>query len=684
MKQSPVLPNIPVPPYLLGGTLCFWGWQIEALEFALVMALLVELPRWFQGRWEFSEKDFNHLADLSTLLLIIFALYLFSKESINGLFTVVIWMPLLIFLLVLAQQYSSVGSLQLSTLFISLRKKKARLPFYAALPEAQARVDIRLPYMVLCLVAASTTRHPGFFPGLIILSLWLLWPSKPAMYSRLQWLAIFILAIGLGYSGQIGLQHSQQALENWVLEWFEYRLWRDRDPYRQHTAIGEIGELKQSSRILFRVKADYPMLLRQSTYDNYFKQSWYARRIKFVPIEDVQGHGQWQWPLEIPAATEQAASADKPRRITVALNLSNGEAVLPLPEGSSQLNTLAGIDVRRNLFDNTIKVSQAPDMLTYTAQYQEQMSRQSAPKPSSLDIPQREQAVIKALAEDLGLNKTTLTAQEKVQTIADFFSQGFTYSLKQTQRDFNLSPLSVFLTRTRSGHCEYYATATVLLLRAAGISSRYAVGYGVEEYSFLEDAYLVRSRHAHAWALAHVDGAWIEVDNTPADWNAQETEQAHWWQPSYDFFSWLSYRFAQWQWLSSDEETQNNNLLWLLLPFIAFIAWRLRKQKKARKIQQKKPETRLLKPQSARNSAFYQITAHLKQQGYQRPQGTSLPQWIIQLSPQFSSAAQQELWHLLALHQRYRFDPEGLGENEQIQFEQQVKVWLQKYHKKSV
>ncbi|MBT8330725.1 MAG: transglutaminase-like domain-containing protein, partial [Deltaproteobacteria bacterium] len=36
-----------------------------------------------------------------------------------------------------------------------------------------------------------------------------------------------------------------------------------------------------------------------------------------------------------------------------------------------------------------------------------------------------------------------------------------------------------FLTRSRSGHCEYFATATVLLLRQAGIPARYARGYSV-------------------------------------------------------------------------------------------------------------------------------------------------------------------------------------------------------------
>jgi transglutaminase-like putative cysteine protease len=47
----------------------------------------------------------------------------------------------------------------------------------------------------------------------------------------------------------------------------------------------------------------------------------------------------------------------------------------------------------------------------------------------------------------------------------------------------NETPLARFLLRTRSGHCEYFATATVLLLRQLGIPARYAVGYAVHEAS---------------------------------------------------------------------------------------------------------------------------------------------------------------------------------------------------------
>ena len=64
--------------------------------------------------------------------------------------------------------------------------------------------------------------------------------------------------------------------------------------------------------------------------------------------------------------------------------------------------------------------------------------------------------------------------------------------------------------------------------------ARYAVGYVVDEHSALEDRFVVRARHAHAWARVHVDGTWQELDTTPSTWLAAESEEASPLQPLLD------------------------------------------------------------------------------------------------------------------------------------------------------
>src|SRR5205807_1199702 len=82
------------------------------------------------------------------------------------------------------------------------------------------------------------------------------------------------------------------------------------------------------------------------------------------------------------------------------------------------------------------------------------------------------------------------------------------YSTWKGERPRKESALEEFLLNSRAGHCEYFATATTLLLRAAGVPARYAVGFSVQEWSRLEQRYIVRARHAHSWTLAYVNGGW--------------------------------------------------------------------------------------------------------------------------------------------------------------------------------
>src|SRR5207253_2703424 len=102
------------------------------------------------------------------------------------------------------------------------------------------------------------------------------------------------------------------------------------------------------------------------------------------------------------------------------------------------------------------------------------------------------------------------------------------------------------------GHCEYFATATVLLLRQAGVPARYVVGYSAQEFSTLEGAFIVRNRHAHAWAQALVAGRWVVVDTTPSNWAEQEEQAA---RASFgavmDVFSW-AWESVQRLWAASN------------------------------------------------------------------------------------------------------------------------------------
>ena len=102
---------------------------------------------------------------------------------------------------------------------------------------------------------------------------------------------------------------------------------------------------------------------------------------------------------------------------------------------------------------------------------------------------------------------------------------GLSYSLNASVTDQEIDPVEDFLFNRKEGHCEYFASAMALMLRAAGIPSRLVSGFKGGEQSTISGAFVVQDRHAHAWAEAWVNGRWQTYDPTPADARAASVEE---------------------------------------------------------------------------------------------------------------------------------------------------------------
>ncbi len=72
-----------------------------------------------------------------------------------------------------------------------------------------------------------------------------------------------------------------------------------------------------------------------------------------------------------------------------------------------------------------------------------------------------------------------------------------------------------FLFKTRAGFCEHFASAFVVLMRAAGVPARVVTGYLGGEYNALGNYLIVRQSDAHAWTEVWLDNrGWVRVDPT--------------------------------------------------------------------------------------------------------------------------------------------------------------------------
>ena len=102
------------------------------------------------------------------------------------------------------------------------------------------------------------------------------------------------------------------------------------------------------------------------------------------------------------------------------------------------------------------------------------------------------------------------------QNIEDYLRQELSYTtdLPEVSRD---NPIESFLFDTRAGHCEYFATAMVLMARSVGLPARNVNGYLGGDWNPIGGYYAVRQSHAHSWVEVFIPGrGWLTFDPTPA------------------------------------------------------------------------------------------------------------------------------------------------------------------------
>jgi transglutaminase-like putative cysteine protease len=101
-----------------------------------------------------------------------------------------------------------------------------------------------------------------------------------------------------------------------------------------------------------------------------------------------------------------------------------------------------------------------------------------------------------------------------VASVLDLFRKGgFEYTLTPPRLGFD--SVDDFLFNTRLGFCGHYASAFVLMMRAAGIPARVVTGYLGGEWNPIGHYFVVRQSDAHSWAEVWLDDrGWTRIDPT--------------------------------------------------------------------------------------------------------------------------------------------------------------------------
>jgi transglutaminase-like putative cysteine protease len=306
--------------------------------------------------------------------------------------------------------------------------------------------------------------------------------------------------------------------------------------FTEKVDLGVMGSVKQDPSIVMRVElaegvppTNGPLYLRGMAYDRYNGTSWTN---SLVNRRNLTEKPQGLFTVRADASRSPApVSPEIEQHILLeALDIS-------VLFGVPQALTITGdfVTVQSDLmgvmyvpFSPSGRIqysvrSRAPlvhpaDASTTIFHYPEFIRRQYLQLPSlSPAIARLSQDIIRA----------GRTPHESVLLIKQYLLENYRYSLDM-ESGRSPHPLEDFLFARKTGYCEHYASAMVVMLRSSGIPARLVTGFLASEWNGFGRYYTVRQRDAHAWVEVYFpNSGWITFDPTPAQ-AADST--VRWWQ----------------------------------------------------------------------------------------------------------------------------------------------------------
>ncbi len=149
---------------------------------------------------------------------------------------------------------------------------------------------------------------------------------------------------------------------------------------------------------------------------------------------------------------------------------------------------------------------------------------------------------VRALADSLteGLENR----YDRVLAVQSYLrSFGYTRDLPATA---DQTSLEYFLFQRQEGHCEYFSTAMVVLLRSVGIEARNVNGFMGGQWSQFGNYLVVTQNEAHSWVEVWFPNyGWVTFDPTPAG-QGGGSAAATWFWPGRILLDGMQHRWSKW------------------------------------------------------------------------------------------------------------------------------------------
>ncbi len=119
---------------------------------------------------------------------------------------------------------------------------------------------------------------------------------------------------------------------------------------------------------------------------------------------------------------------------------------------------------------------------------------------------------VKALAIELTASEPTPYDRAKA---IERYLRTFLYNLDVPRPSVNRDVVDYFLFDLKMGYCDYYASAMVILARAAGVPARLSVGYATGTYNLNSKRFIITEADAHSWVEVYFPKiGWVPFEPT--------------------------------------------------------------------------------------------------------------------------------------------------------------------------
>ncbi len=311
-------------------------------------------------------------------------------------------------------------------------------------------------------------------------------------------LLIFTAVPQKTYDPNTAKRLGQWITESHPVQWLLGKTAQPGDEEAERVDLTQIGYREKSYAQMLEMKADFSgtVYLRSRARDYYDGVSWQDG-------ERSPALRTLNWP----------ATLNKQGVVEISTRYAHTYLYVPYyPTSRSMRESNTGITNIEKLTEYSFAVMELPDQ-DQLRQYQADSGSMQGTMWQYIAIPENVHSWAQPLAYQL--TKNISSVHQKAQLIASYVRNSASYDTQTARMRGSRDFARWFLEESDTGYCVHFATATTVLLQAAGIPARYVTGYLVQAEK--DQTVTVTAEDAHAWTEYWLPGfGWCVLDATPA------------------------------------------------------------------------------------------------------------------------------------------------------------------------